>query len=268
MVRPRKRLAQHFLHHLRILDRIADALELPAGASVLEIGPGQGGLTRVLVERGARVTAIEKDPALAALVAAKLPPVRIVTGDALDLDWHALLEPAEPSGRYVIGNIPYNITSPLIAKALAPPRPARIVFLVQEEVADRIVAPPGSRARGALGVGVQAVATAEKLFRVPAGAFHPRPRVDSAVIRLIPRAAPLIGGERLPLFRTLVTGLFGFRRKQLARGLRELTGWPAPRVEDLLGRAGIGPTVRPEKLSVEDFARLAEALIDAGGLGR
>lgn len=268
MIRPRKRLAQHFLHHRRILDRIADALELPAGAAVLEIGPGQGGLTRVLVERGARVTAIEKDPELAALVAAALPGVTVITGDALDVEWHALLEPADPSARYVIGNIPYNITSPLIARALTPPRPTRIVFLVQEEVADRLVAPPGSRTRGALGVGVQAVATVEKLFRVPAGAFHPPPRVDSAVVRLVPRAEPLIRDDQLPLFRVLVTGLFGFRRKQLGRGLRELTGWPAPRVEELLRSAGIPPTARPEELATEEFARLAEALIDAGGLGR
>jgi 16S rRNA (adenine1518-N6/adenine1519-N6)-dimethyltransferase len=272
VVRARKHLGQHFLHHRRILERIAEALAAPPGARILEIGPGQGGLTRVLAQRGARVTAIEKDRDLAARVAREIPEVRVVTGDALALDWHALMESPDPiaaaSDWYLIGNIPYNITSPLIAKALIPPRPTRIVFLVQQEVADRLAAPPGSRTYGGLSVGVQALAAVEKLFRIPAGAFHPKPKVDSAVVRMIPRTDSLISDGDVAGFRTVVTGLFGFRRKQLLRGLRELTGWSPERVQRLLDQCGIPGTARPEVLAPESFARLTRLLIDEGGFYR
>lgn len=261
MVRARKQLGQHFLQHRPILDRIVAALDPPPGAEVLEIGPGQGSLTTALVDRGCRVNAIEKDPALAELVASRLPAVRVVTGDALELDWHAL---APVGQRFVIGNIPYNLTSPLIAKALIAPLPVRIVFLVQEEVADRIVALPGGSEYGGLSVGVQTVTRAEKLFKVPAGAFHPRPRVDSAVIRLTPRSDPLLSPDEAVGFRRFVTGLFGFRRKQLIRGIRELTGWPAERVHAALRSLDIEPTNRPETVNPAGFVGLYRALIDGG----
>ncbi len=260
MVRPRKRLGQHFLHHRSILERIADALEAPPGAAVLEIGPGQGGLTRVLVDRGFQVTAIEKDTDLARLVTEQLPSVRVIVADALKVDWRDLV----PSGaRYIIGNIPYNITSPLLARALIAPLPVRIVFLMQEEVADRIVARPGPGDYGALSVGIQTVATPEKLFRVPAGAFHPRPRVDSAVVRITPREEPLLRPGEEAGFRSMVVGLFSVRRKQIGRGLREITGLPSETVQELLARAGVGPTVRPETLGPEEMVRLYRAVIDA-----
>lgn len=261
MVRARKQLGQHFLHHRAILERIADALEAPRDAPVLEIGPGQGALTAVLADRGFRVTAIEKDTGLAELVASRLPAVRVVPGDALEIDWHEQV-PAGP--RFVIGNIPYNITSPLIAKALTPPLPIRIVFLVQEEVAGRIGAAPGHSEYGALSVGVQAVARAEKLFKVPAGAFHPRPRVDSAVIRLTPLPDPPLSPGEGTEYRRFVTGLFGFRRKQLVRGLRELTAWPPDRVHAVLEAVGVAPAARPETLGPGAFIELYRALIDGG----
>lgn len=261
MVRARKQLGQHFLHHRAILERIVAALEAPPGASVLEIGPGQGGLTAILSDRGFRVVAIEKDGALAELVRSRLPGVRVVSGDALELDWHALV----PMPRaFVIGNIPYNITSPLVGKALTPPLPVRIVFLVQDEVADRIVAKSGGSTYGALSVGVQSAARAEKLFKVPAGAFHPKPRVDSAVVRLTPLNEPLISERERGGFRRFVTGLFGFRRKQLLRGLRELTAWPAERVQLVLETRKVLSSARPETLTPEEFAGLYRALIDGG----
>ncbi len=267
MARPRKSLGQHFLHHRAILERIAAALEAPPGARVLEIGPGSGALTGVLVERQLQVTAIEKDPELAAEAATTIPGARIITGDALQLDWRELIQAGDEPW-YVAGNIPYNITSPLIARALSPPRPARIVFLVQEEVADRISAPAGTRTYGALSVGVQAVAQVARLFRVPAGAFHPRPRVDSAVITIVPRAPPLVPDGDLSGFRSLVTGLFGFRRKQLGRGIRELRGLTAEQALTLLGSLGFDPADRPERLSPAEFVRLYRALIDWEGGSR
>ena len=260
MPRAKRRLGQHFLSDPRILERIADALEATGRDTVLEIGPGPGGLTTALAERAGRLVAIEKDPDLVPTLRERFPRVTVVEGDALALDWHALAG----SGALVAGNIPYNITSPLLDKALTPPRPPRIVFLVQKEVADRVTADPGSAAYGALTVGVQAVALAERLFVVPAGAFHPRPKVDSAVLRLSPLDPPLVTDADVPIFRRLVVGIFGFRRKQLGRGLRELTGWPADRVTEALTRAEIAPQARPETLAPPGFARLLRALVDGG----
>jgi 16S rRNA (adenine1518-N6/adenine1519-N6)-dimethyltransferase len=267
MPRAKKRFGQHFLTNVRLLDRIAEALGIRPGDPVLEIGPGQGALTEALLRRGAVVTAIEVDRDLVPRLRARFPGLEVVEGDALDLDWHALVPSAAGTFCWIAGNIPYNITSPLIDKALTPPRPAAIVFLVQKEVADRVTARPDTSAYGALSVGVQAVARAERLFVIPAGAFHPPPRVDSAVIRLTPLAVPLIGDADLPAFRRLVTGLFGFRRKQLSRALRELTHWPSDRVQAVLERAYLDGRVRSEVLSPGQFVALYRGLVDGGWLG-
>ena len=249
----KKRFGQHFLHDPGILRRIAAAVEVGAGDTVLEIGPGPGGLTAELERTGAHLIAIEKDRDLVPALRARFPGVQIVEGDALDLDWHALVGP----GRFrIVGNIPYNITSPLLEKALTPPRPAVVVFLVQKEVAERVAAAAGRSSYGALSVGVQVVARVERLFTVPAGAFKPRPRVDSAVLRLTPLAEPLLRDAEAGDFRRFVVGLFGFRRKQLGRGLRELTGVPAATATEWLAAAGVGETARPETLPPEHFVRL------------
>lgn len=264
MLRAKRRLGQHFLTDPRLLDRIADALSAGPDDTVLEIGPGPGGLTAALAERAGRLVAIEKDRELVPALRSRFPSATIVEADALEADWHALAGP-----RFLVaGNIPYNITSPLIDKALEPPRPERIVFLVQREVADRVTAPAGNPAYGALSVGVQSVAAAERLFTIPAGAFTPRPKVDSAVLRLVPLAEPLVPAAEQAGLRRLVVGLFGFRRKQLARGLRELTGWESPRVAEALAQAGIAPAMRPEVLAPPTFAALYRALVDGGWAGR
>ncbi len=264
MPRAKRRLGQHFLSDPRILQRIADALEPTARDTVLEIGPGPGGLTAALAGRAGRVVAIEKDADLVPGLRARFPHVTVVEGDALELDWRAVGGP----GALVAGNIPYNITTPLIDKALAPPRPQRVVFLVQKEVADRVTAAAGEGAYGALSVGVQAVARAERLFLVSAGAFHPRPKVNSAVLRLTPLATPLVQDAEVPIFRRLAVGLFGFRRKQLGRGVRELTGWAPDQVAEVLTRADVDPAARPETLSPEAFVRLLHALVDGGWAGK
>lgn len=262
-MRPKKRLGQHFLRDARILARIADALEAGAGDTVVEIGPGPGGLTAELAGRAGRVVAIEKDRDLARALVGRFPNVEVVEGDALALDWRALA-----GGPFLAaGNIPYNITSPLIDKALVPPRPARVVFLVQREVADRLAGVPGSADYGALTVGVQAVAQVERLFRVPAGAFFPPPRVDSAVVRFTPLARPLVGDAQVPAFRRTVVGLFGFRRKQLVRAVRELTGWDAARAGRALAAAAVDPVLRPEALAPAEFVALHQALVDGGWTG-
>ncbi len=263
MTRAKRRLGQHFLSDQRLLTRIADALEAGPDDTVLEIGPGLGGLTAPLVEKAGRLIAIEKDTELIADLRARFPRIAVIEGDALEVDWHGLIPPNE-ARLLVTGNIPYNITSPLIDKALLPPRPRRIVFLVQKEVAERVAAEPGTGEYGALTVGVQAVARVERLFTVPAGAFNPRPKVDSAVLRLTPLDRPLVSDAHRESFRAMVVGLFGFRRKQLIRGLREFTGWTAERVVALLGSLDITGTLRPEVLSPGDFVRLHHALVDGG----
>jgi 16S rRNA (adenine1518-N6/adenine1519-N6)-dimethyltransferase len=263
MSRPKKRFGQHFLTDPRLLARIAAALEAPPGTTVLEIGPGRGALTAALLAAGFRVTAIEKDADLWEGLRARFPDLALVEGDALEIDWHAVAP-----GALVIGNIPYNVTSPLVDKALQPPRPARIVYLVQKEVALRLAAAPGSDDYGALTVGVQAVAHVERLFTVAAGAFTPPPKVDSAVVRLVPRTDPLVADAEITAFRSLVVGLFGYRRKTLLRGLRELTGWAAPEAAAALDAAKIDGTVRPETLAPTAFVRLLRACVDAGWSGR
>jgi 16S rRNA (adenine1518-N6/adenine1519-N6)-dimethyltransferase len=135
---------------------------------------------------------------------------------------------------------------------------------VQKEVAERVAAAPGTSDYGALTVGVQAVAAVERLFTVPAGAFSPPPKVDSAVLRLTPLARPLVADGEIASFRRMVVGLFGFRRKQLLRGVRELTGWPAERAGAALSAAGIQPELRPEAVPPDGFVRLHHALVDAG----
>jgi 16S rRNA (adenine1518-N6/adenine1519-N6)-dimethyltransferase len=269
--RPKRRLGQHFLFDPRILGRIADALGATRRDAVLEIGPGPGGLTAQLLTRTPHVVAIEKDADLLPRLRARFPALQLLEGDALDADWHAAIAPALASGggEYLVtGNIPYNITTPLIDRALTSPFPARIVFLVQKEVAERTAAAPGGGEYGALSVGVQAACRVERLFTVAAGAFTPPPKIDSAVLRLTPRERPLVAAVDQPAFRRFVVGIFGFRRKQLLRAMREHTGWPAERVQAVLDRVGLQPTLRPEVLDPAAFAALFSAVVDAEAAAR
>jgi 16S rRNA (adenine1518-N6/adenine1519-N6)-dimethyltransferase len=248
------RLGQHFLHDPSILGRIADAAGIGPDELVLEIGPGRGGLTRQLAARARRVVAIEADRKLAAALVPLFAgqPVAIVPGDALKVPW--------PPADCVCGNIPYQITSPLIELALRAPRPRVVVFLVQRELADRVAAPPGSRAYGALSAGVQLVATVERLFGVPRGAFRPAPRVESAVVRLTPlRPAPYDPADEAAA-RALVRAAFQRRRQQLRRTLAETAGLTRPAAEALLASVGVAPETRPEMLAPAQFVALARGL--------
>ena len=187
-VRAKRSLGQNFLVDPNIQRRIVAALDLTPDDEVLEIGPGTGALTRHLAARAGRVVAIEKDDELAAALQAEFTDaagVTIVHGDALEADLRALVR--DPGRVKIVGNIPYNITSPLIFHLLESGLSAeRIVIMVQREVADRILAAPGEKAYGALSVGVRTVADVKRLFHVGRGAFRPVPDVDSTVIQITP----------------------------------------------------------------------------------
>ena len=254
----RKSLGQHFLTDRRILGRIADALRLTGSDTVLEIGAGRGALTDILADRAGRLIAIEYDRALADILRqryAKRGHVLIAEADVLEISLGELA-----AGPYVlVGNVPYYITTPILFHALVPPRADRSVYLVQKEVADRLCARPGTKEYGALTVNVGAVARAESLFKVPAGAFNPPPKVDSAVVRITPLAEPLVTPAEERPFRLLVQGAFGMRRKQMRRVLRSLYSVSADVADAVLAATGIDPEVRPETLSPEQFAALLRA---------
>jgi 16S rRNA (adenine1518-N6/adenine1519-N6)-dimethyltransferase len=254
----RKSLGQHFLTDRRILGRIADALHLTGSETVLEIGPGRGSLTDILVERAGRLIAIEYDRALAEILRQRYlrrSNVLIAEADVLEVSLGELA-----AGPYVlVGNVPYYITTPILFHALTPPRADRAVYLVQKEVAQRLSASPGSKEYGALTVNVAAVARAETLFGVAAGAFSPPPKVESAVVRITPLAESLVRPEEERPFRLLVQGAFGMRRKQMRRVVRSLYAVDPEGADALLGAAGIEPEVRPEVLTPGQFAALMRA---------
>ena len=263
-MRAKKSLGQNFLVDRNYQQRIVAALEAKPDDTVLEIGPGTGALTEHLAGHVRRLVAIEKDRALAAALQQRFAgraDVEIVDGDALETDIVALL--GDLAAARVIGNIPYNITSPLIFRMLERAhRPQRLVFMVQKEVADRIVSPPGDKQYGALSVGVRTVAHAERLFVVPRGAFRPAPGVDSAILRIDPYfPAPLTQAEEYDV-RTLARVAFGRRRKQLQRILRDAPEYAldSEDVGPLLAPLEIDGAARPETLAPETFVALARAL--------
>jgi 16S rRNA (adenine1518-N6/adenine1519-N6)-dimethyltransferase len=263
----RKSLGQHFLTDARILARIADALALTGSETVIEVGPGRGALTDLLAERAARVIAVEVDRLLVPRLRARYaerPHVTIVEADVLTTDLGALA-----GGPFVLaGNVPYYITTPILFHALEHPRADRAVYLVQKEVAERVVAAPGSAAYGALSVNVQAVATATLCFGVKPGAFAPPPRVDSAVIRVVPRPDPVVPPHAEAAFKRLVLAAFAQRRKQLKAVVRGVAGVDTAAADALVRAAGLDPTARPETLGPAQFAALLARLGDrAGGPG-
>jgi 16S rRNA (adenine1518-N6/adenine1519-N6)-dimethyltransferase len=264
----RKSLGQNFLVDVNYQRRIIEALAPASGDTVVEIGPGPGALTQHLVGRVQSLTVIELDDRFAAALAEAYggrADVRVLHQDALTVEFSAL--GVSPADLKVVGNIPYNITTPLIFHLLrSDQRAGCIVLMVQREVADRILASPGGREYGALSVGVRAVAAVERLFNVPRGAFRPAPNVDSTVLRLRPFFPPPLSTEAENDLRTLTRTAFGWRRKQLRRILRDAPVYQLDEqgVESL-AQAGFDPAARPETLAPERFVELA-ALLRAGGL--
>ncbi len=255
----RKRLGQHFLTDARTLDRIADVLAITRGDTVIEIGPGRGALTDRLAARAGRLITIEVDKLLVPILQQRYrdqPHVQVIESDVLEL---SLGEVA--GGPFLLaGNVPYYITTPIIFHAMTRPRPERAVFLVQREVAERAIAPPGSKEYGALSVNLQALATVALRGLVKPAAFNPPPSVDSAILHLAPRLDPVISVDEEVAFRRLVIASFGLRRKQLRRVVRTVRGLSAEEADLALATAGLDPEARPETLSADQFAALLRAL--------
>jgi len=258
---PKKGWGQNFLCEPKVADRIAEGVARWSGATVLEIGAGLGALTRPLLGRTARVIAVERDPELVAALQEQLAAhaaLQVVHADAMRCDWLALLGSA-PSPRVVAGNLPYSITGKLLSRTIGIARSVDgAVFMVQREVGDRLRAAPGSRTYGALTVFAQAAFEVQRLFRVSAGAFFPRPKVESVVLRFVTRSEPR--AEETEHFRQVVKTAFGGRRKMLRNAWRGLGGWSSAELQGHAAEAGIALDARAETLDCESFARMAERL--------
>jgi 16S rRNA (adenine1518-N6/adenine1519-N6)-dimethyltransferase len=255
----RKSLGQNFLLDLNLTRRIARAAAPLAGHTIVEVGPGPGGLTRALLMEGAeRVVAVERDarvlPALAEIAAAFPGRLEVVEADALTVDWRELVgdRPAK-----VVANLPYNVATPLLLGWLTtepwPPWYRSLTLMFQSEVADRITAPPGSKVYGRLSVIAQARARARALFDIDRRAFTPPPKITSTLVDIVPLDVPPVPCP-IAVLEKVTASAFGQRRKMLRASLKTLLADPEP----LLARAGIAPTARAEELTVAEFCRLAQ----------
>jgi len=259
---PNRTLGQNFLINPGALDRIVATAQITENDSVLEIGPGLGALTCRLLACAARVAAVEKDPQFIALLREKLPPLRLVRGDALKVSWDELDLP--DSGVKVAANLPYSISKPMLRRLLEEWR-AHLVsatLTVQKEVAERIVAAPGTGAYGPMAIMCALHARARRIFDIAPGSFLPPPEVTSSVVHLEVRAKPALDVGDENFFWRVVRAAFGQRRKQLGNTLRAVES-DREKLRAALGAAGIDAMRRGETLSLEEFARLAGALAGA-----
>jgi 16S rRNA (adenine1518-N6/adenine1519-N6)-dimethyltransferase len=261
----KKSLGQNFLLDFNLTRRIARAGGPLEGVTVVEVGPGPGGLTRaLLLEGAAQVVAIEKDerclPALHAIAALYPGRLKIISADAREIDYGAL---ELPFPARIVANLPYSVATPLLINWLKsepwPPWFDRLVLMFQREVALRIVAAPGSKDYGRLAVLAQWRTSPRLLFTLPAEAFTPRPKVDSALVELVPKPTPAPACDVSALER-VTAAAFGQRRKMLRASLRQIT----PDSEALLQSLGIDPKARGEELDVAEFCRIANALTPHG----
>jgi 16S rRNA (adenine1518-N6/adenine1519-N6)-dimethyltransferase len=264
----RKRFGQHFLEPVWV-DKVVKAISPNPNDVFLEIGPGAGALTLKLAPRVAHLTAIEIDRDLIAELTPKLPPnVSLVSGDILEVDLGAALgsDPGALLPVRIAGNLPYNVASPILFRLLQlqSQRPVRdATLMLQREVAERIVAKPGSAEYGVLSVLVQWKASVTKLLTLPPGAFRPPPAVTSALIRLVFRPSDVAIGDPAA-FERLVRSVFTQRRKTLMNALAAFARDTSVSAADALKRAHIDPTRRPQTLQLVEIARLADIFTSAG----
>lgn len=266
----KKHLGQHFLHEQRVIGRIVDAVNPKPGEALVEIGPGQGAITFPLLRRHGELTVVEFDRDLIAPLTAAAEGVgalRILHRDVLSVDFTALageLARGTPRRIRLVGNLPYNLSSPILFHSLGHASAITdMTFMLQKEVVDRMAAGPGSKVYGRLGVMLQAFCTVTPLFTVPPGAFRPPPKVDSAVVRLVPLPAERVAVEDRGLFARVVREAFGQRRKTLRNALSNTCDAGA------IEAAGLSPQARAEQVPVEGFVALANLLArEAPATGR
>lgn len=262
-----KGFGQNFIVNPGICPKIVQAAGIDKSYGVLEVGPGIGVLTKELAAAASKVAAVEIDTRLPALLAetlAECSNVEIVQGDVLKTDLHALIaEKFAGLQVAVCANLPYYITSPILMKLLEERLPVKhITVMVQKEAAERITAAPGTRAAGAISYAVHYYAQPQMLFSVQPGSFYPPPKVTSAVIQLVLRDKPAVDTpDEAGLFR-LIRAAFGQRRKAAANSIAAGLGMPKARVTAALEAAGLSPLVRPEQLTLEQFAALQSRLFD------
>lgn len=262
-MRAKRSLGQHFLVDGNLQRKIVETLGAEEDDEVLEIGPGREALTRHLVGRPRRLVLVELDDDMAAALEERYgdrDDVTVVHGDVLETDLAALS--SDPGALKVVGNIPYNITAPILFRLLERPRPAEILLMVQKEVAERITAEPGTKAYGALSVGVRSVADARLLFGVPRTAFRPVPNVDSAVLRIRPHRPPPLTEEEEETLRDLTRVAFQWRRKQFQKTLRDHpeTGFHRDQLRAVEKETGFDLRRRPETFSPEEFVLLSRTI--------
>jgi len=256
----RRALGQHFLRDPGIARAIVALLAPTASDLVVEIGPGEGALTDELARRSGRLIALEVDTELLERLRRRLPNVEALDADARTWDYGALARP--PGGRVlVVGNLPYSVGKPIVA-ALLQARAAidAMALMLQREVAERLAAPPGSKVYGALSVLTQAVCDVELALRVPPGAFRPPPQVESAVVRLTPRATPRVPPALQARFEKVVKAAFSSRRKTLANALAGALGVSLGTAREAATTCGVDPGRRAETLTIEEFVELTARL--------
>ncbi len=252
---PRKRFGQHFLHDAGILRRIVECIAPQPGERVVEIGPGEGALTMPLLRAAGKLTAIELDRDLIEPLrekAQRVGELEIISADVLTVDFSAL---AHGTPLRIVGNLPYNISTPILFHCLDYAASIHDMhFMLQKEVVDRMAATPGSKVYGRLSVMLQFRCSVEPLLHVPPSAFRPPPKVDSAVVRLVPHSAASLPDIDAPLLGNVVRAAFGQRRKTLSNALRDIA------TSADLEAAGIDPRDRAEQIPVSRFVELVRHL--------
>lgn len=256
----RKRFGQNFLHDEHWIGRIARTIDATPADTVVEIGPGQAALTRKMIEQAGHVTAVEIDRDLAAWLRETFPEtLTLIEADALKLDWQTVY----PDKRIrIIGNLPYNISSPLLFHLMAVAD--RVIdqhFMLQKEVVDRMVAAPGSKVYGRLSVMLQYRYRMQKMFDVPPGAFTPAPKVTSSIVRMIPKKTEDLLPVDYQAFSDVVAAAFNQRRKTLRNAISNFL------TEEDIRNCEVDPGARAEALGVEAFVRLANAVAQKGNVG-
>ena len=250
---PRKRFGQNFLHDFGIINHIVSSLQAKPGQHFVEIGPGQGALTEPLLKQGVNLDVVELDRDLVGLLARQFdryPNLNIHSADALKFDFSALAEHGEKLR--IIGNLPYNISTPLMFHLLESADCVEDMhFMLQKEVVDRICATPGGKEYGRLSIMMQYYCTAEHLFDVGPESFDPAPKVMSAIIRLVPHRQPPVQVNDLAKFKAIVTQAFSQRRKTIRNSLKKSI------IEADFDALAIDPKLRAENLSLHDFARIS-----------